>query len=255
MLKIMSSIAGSILIVVVGASLTGAVSGADPVSIQGFHTVYELRYSALRADATIDLQAADAPNEYLYSVTTKTRGIARLIRPGTATENARFVYDAGGFRPLSYHLDDGVAKAENDSDIQFDWENGIAKCVHETATVELQISPGMLDRLTADIAAIQELRNDRPLTGFELVDRNEIRRYEYTLQGEETIKVPAGTFKTVKYLRSRPGSSRATLIWFAPDMAFLPVKMTQLKRGKSVIEMVATVLEPEGAVPIEAADR
>jgi hypothetical protein len=219
----------------------------EPASLQGFHTVYELRYSALRADATIDLQSADAPNEYIYSVTTKTRGIARLMRPGTATEKARFVYDANGFRPLSYRLDDGVAKAENDSDIQFDWQSGIATSTHESETVELPISPGMLDRLTADIAAIQELRNGRPLTGFDLVDRNEIRRYEFTLQGEETIKVPAGTFKTVKYLRARPGSSRATLIWFAPGKAFLPVKITQLKRGKPVIDMVATVLEPAGA--------
>jgi hypothetical protein len=113
----------------------------------------------------------------------------------------------------------------------------------------------MLDRLTADIAMIQKLRNGETPTGFDLVDRNEIRRYEYTLQGEETIKVPAGTFQTVKYLRNRPGSSRATLIWFAPGMDYLPVKIAQLKRGKSVIEMFATLLQPANTAPSETLDR
>lgn len=227
------------------AATTGhATAVPAPATLHGFHTVYELRYAALRGDATIDLQAADAPNEFLYSVTTRTRGIARLLRPGTASEIARFRYDENGFQPLSYRLDDGIAKAENDSTIEFNWQTGIATSTHGTETVELPLRPGMLDRLTADIAVIQKLRNGETLTGFDLVDRNEIRRYEYVPQGEETIRVPAGTFRTVKYLRNRPGSSRATLIWFAPDREYLPVKMTQLKRGESVIEMFATVLEP-----------
>jgi len=237
--------AASIFLCAAIAAIPGhATAATPPPTLNGFHTVYELRYAALRADATIDLQAADKPNEFLYSVTTRTRGIARLLRPGKASEVARFRYDENGFQPLSYRLDDGIAKAENDSSIQFNWETGIATSTHGTETVELPIRAGMLDRLTADIAAIQILRNGETLTGFDLVDRNEIRRYEFTLQGEETINVPAGTFKTLKYLRARPGSSRATLIWFAPDMEYLPVKITQLKRGESVIEMFATVLEP-----------
>lgn len=253
MLKLSKNFAGLCLVAALAATPSHAADEPAAAILNGFHTVYELRYSALRADATVDLKPGDIPNEYLYSVTTKTRGIARLLRPGAASEIARFRYDENGFQPLSYHLDDGVAKAENDSDIQFNWQTGIATATHEIETVELPITAGMLDRLTADIAAIQKLRNGEPLTGFDLVDRNEIRRYEYTLQGEETIKVPAGTFKTVKYLRNRPGSSRATLIWFAPDIAYLPVKITQLKRGKSVIEMLATLLEP--AAPDEATDR
>ena len=236
------------------ATPSHAADEPAPATLNGFHTVYELRYSALRADATVDLKPVDTPNEYLYSVTTRTRGIARLMRPGTASEIARFRYDENGFQPLSYRLDDGVAKAENDSNIEFNWETGTATSTHEIETVELPISAGMLDRLTADIAAIHKLRNGETLTGFDLVDRNEIRRYEYTLQGEETIKVPAGTFKAVKYLRSRPGSSRATLIWFAPDMEYLPIKITQLKRGKPVIEMLATLLQPANRVPTEATD-
>lgn len=247
MLRTCKHIAAIFLSAALAATPGHAAAEAAPATLNGFHTVYELRYAALRADATIDLQATDTPNEFLYSVTTRTRGIARLLRPGTASEIARFRYDENGFQPISYRLDDGIAKAENDSNIEFNWQTGTATSTHGTETIELPLRAGMLDRLTADIAAIQKLRNGEALTGFDLVDRNEIRRYDYVLQGEETVRVPAGTFKTVKYMRSRPGSSRATLIWFAPDMEYLPVKITQLKRGKSVIEMLATLLPPSAA--------
>jgi hypothetical protein len=243
-LTINKHIATTFLCAAIAATLSPAAAEPAPALLNGFHTVYELRYAGLRADATIDLQATDTPHEYLYSVTTKTRGIARLVHPGTASEVARFRYDENGFQPLSYRLDDGAAKAENDSAIEFNWQAGVATSTHDTETVELPVRAGMLDRLTADIAMIQKLRSGETSSGFDLVDRNEIRRYEYVLQGEETIKVPAGTFRTFRYMRSRPGSSRATLIWFAPDREYLPVKMTQLKRGESVIETFATVLEP-----------
>ena len=138
----------------------------------------------------------------------------------------------------------GAVNSPGRYDIEFNWEAGIAHSVYKGVPKDIDITAGMLDRLTADIAAIHELRNNRKPTSYEITHRNSIRLYEFTQQGEETVSVPAGKFRTVKYLRQRPGSSRATLIWFAPDADYLPVKIVQLKRGKSQIVMVATLLEP-----------
>lgn len=232
-----------------GAALAASATAAEPAALQSFRASYELRYSALRADATMVLQPAVTAGEYIYTISTKTRGVARLVRPGTATEVARFTYNRNGFRPLTYKLNDGSESDDNDSAIQFDWQTGVAQCTHENESAQLQISAGMLDRLTADIAAIQTLRDKKTLTEFAVVDRNEIRKIGYVYQGEETIKVPAGTFRTMKYLRQRPDSTRATQLWFAPEAAYLPAKIVQLKRGKPVVEMLATALEPAPARP------
>jgi len=210
--------------------------------LAGFHAEYEASYAGLKAEAIMDLRPAEAPNEYVYKVVTRALGLASFVRPGTGTETSHYSFTESGFLPISYQLDDGTEKLENDTDIQFNWETGIAHSIYKGVAKDIAITAGMLDRLTADIAAIHALRNNQQLTSYEITHRNSVRLYEFTPQGKETVSVPAGEFQAIKYLRQRPGSSRATLIWFAPEADYLPVKIVQLKRGESKIVMVATLL-------------
>ena len=226
------------------AAIAEAGTPGAVAELAGFHAEYEASYAGLKAEAVMDLRPADEPNEYVYKIVTRAVGFASIVRPGTGIERSRIAVTEAGFSPISYKLDDGTEKIENDTDIEFNWEAGIAHSVYKGVPKDIDITAGMLDRLTADIAAIHELRNNRKPTSYEITHRNSIRLYEFTQQGEETVSVPAGKFRTVKYLRQRPGSSRATLIWFAPEADYLPVKIVQLKRGKSQIVMVATLLEP-----------
>ena len=96
------------------------------------------------------------------------------------------------------------------------------------------------DRLSADIVVIMDLRNGRPPRTLYIAEKNTTREYTFTPRGEATVETPAGTFETVLYLRQRDGSSRSTLIWYARNADFLPVRMEQLKDGKSTVTSVAT---------------
>ena len=182
--------------------------------------------------------------EYRYEVVTKARGMAKLVRSGTGIERSVFRLTADGLRPQSYHLDDGTAKLENDADIEFDWDNNVAHSVYVGEPMRIDLSPGILDRLTGDVAAIYALRNGTEPGQQQITDGESIDTIEFTPQGREKISVPAGTFECVKYLRQRPGSSRAAMIWYAVDAGYLPAKIEHLKRGKTNITMVAIRLQP-----------
>jgi len=148
--------------------------------------------------------------------------------------------------PLHYQLDDGTAKGEDDTTIEFDWDTGVARSIYEQQEATLELTSAVHDRLTTDLLVMQSLSADDPLERFQIVEKNAVRDYELTYRGEETVEVPAGRFAAVKYLRQRVGSSRATLIWFAPAVNYLPVKLEQLKRGKPVVTTVATEISLDG---------
>jgi hypothetical protein len=229
-------------ILLASTAIANAGAPNTVAELAGFHAEYEASYAGLKAEAIMEFRAAETPNEYVYEVVTRALGLASFIRPGTGIETSRIAFTESGFLPISYQLDDGTEKLENDTDIRFNWETGIAHSIYKGVAKDIAITAGMLDRLTADIAAIHALRNNQQLTSYEITHRNSIRLYEFKPQGEETVSVPAGEFQAIKYLRQRPGSSRATLIWFAPEADYLPVKIVQLKRGESQIVMVATLL-------------
>jgi hypothetical protein len=48
--------------------------------------------------------------------------------------------------------------------------------------------------------------------------------------GKETLELPAGTFETVKILRLRENKKRETLVWCAPALNYLPVRIWQREK-------------------------
>jgi hypothetical protein len=223
---------------------SGALDVADePGSdLKGFHAEYKLKYSMFSGTVVLDLQATEKPDEYLYEVTTRAGGVARIAMSGDAIERSRFIYTDGAVKPMHYYLNNGRKNDDSETDIQFDWSKGIALTKYEGQTTERTLEPETLDRLSTDVTAIIELRAGRVPGDYSIMDDDSIKIYGYEFLGEEKIKVPAGEFRTLKYNRQRPGSSRSMLVWFAPDAGYLPVRTEYLKRGKTTITSTATVL-------------
>jgi hypothetical protein len=237
-----------------------AASQADAVALPAFNkrsepaikldlfTInYEVRFTGLSGIASLSLKKAEAPNEYLYQVESQAKGIARLLQSNRATEKSRFIVNADGLTPVRYEFDGGSGKDSDRSAIDFDWERSTASSVHEGEPAELRIETHIKDRLSADLQTVLELRAGEMPEAQHIAYRNSIRSYDLIQSGEETITVPAGTFKTVKFLRHREDSKRSTMIWFAVDAGFLPIRIEQRKNDKPNATMSAVEILGPGA--------
>ena len=218
---------------------TGASSSQD---LAPFHAVYRISVSGLSGEAQIDLRAADTPGEYLYRTRMSATGLARLIRNTVAEEESRFRVENGQLVPETYRFHDGSERERNTTDMEFDWETMWASGQHEGQYAVIPLEPGVMDRLTADLAVILQLQSGADPTSQLLADSNRLKVYQYTAMGEETIQVRAGRFQTLKYLRQRPGSSRRTFIWYAPALDYLPVRAEHQRRQQTRASMELTEL-------------
>ena len=108
-----------------------AMADAPETGLDGFHAEYEASYAVFSGELIVDLRAGDKPGEYVYEVSTRTRGLARAFRSGTAVETSRFRLVGEEVIPLQYSLDDGTPEPENDMNIEFDWEAGVAHSVYK----------------------------------------------------------------------------------------------------------------------------
>jgi hypothetical protein len=219
------------------ATMAGSPAPADSPS--AFVASYSIRFGAFKGEVDMELSLQDSAGEYLFRIESRARGLARLVQPGTATEESRFLIEDGAITPLEYHLDGGRKSAHDNSDVVFDWQELVAYSTYEDEATTLQLTPDVRDRLSTDIFLMMQLAAGSPPAEFKIAEKNAVRNYEFNRLGEETIATPAGEFQTVKYLRHRVGSSRSTRIWYAIDKNYLPVRIEQLKRGEISIVSVA----------------
>ena len=62
---------------------------------------------------------------------------------------------------------------------------------------------------------------------MQLIDKNSVREYEFSRDGEATIQTPLGDVRTVVFKSQKKYSPRITRFWCAPDRGYVPMQVQQ----------------------------
>ncbi|MEM7612543.1 MAG: DUF3108 domain-containing protein [Pseudomonadota bacterium] len=202
---------------------------AEPVTPPPVYVAtYTARASVGRGTTTMSLLPAGDGQFRAYSET-KARGLARLIRGEPILECS--VFSVGGDGQW-YAQDYAFRDGRKDADIAFDWETLVADVRYQSEQKTLSLEGMIGDRVLEQLQVSQLLRNDEQPGEFRIIDRGNLVTINYAALGVGETKTDYGTFETHQYRRSREGSKRSSLIWFAPALNWLPVRIEQYRLDK-----------------------
>jgi hypothetical protein len=205
---------------------------APALALTPYTAVYDAKGSGASASNQITLLPPDATGRLELRSVSKARGVSRLVKRDPIVEYTRFEEIDGKFLPVEYHYLFNNSGSKRNAWVIFDRENLIAKSLYKTETVELDIRPDHVDRLLEQLIFRTDIMAGRVADKYATVERNTLREAVYEKLGTETIGTKAGSFETVKYRRQRIGSSRSVIIWFAPELEYLPVQMRHFNEDK-----------------------
>ena len=109
----------------------------------------------------------------------------------------------------------------------FDWQSMTVENHVADSHWEMDIQAGTLDKLATQLGMMIALGQDRQDVTFTVADGGTLKEYRYRVIGKETLDLPAGIFKTVKVAKLRKDIDQETIIWFAPALHYLPVRIWQ----------------------------
>jgi Protein of unknown function (DUF3108) len=226
------------------ATLGAAPSARAQPAVPLYRAEYQVLYKGRNLGHSQFAVSYDTASEhYIFSSRTSPRGLLKLVVGGPATEHSDFLALASGLRPLEFAYDDGSRKGEDNVRIVFDWEQGVATTSKNGGTERVSLRPGVLDRGTLQVALMIDMAAGRVPMTYWLADGSSLQSYEYRLDGDETIDVPAGSFATQRYVQQREGSSRSTWLWVAPDLDYLAVRIEQRRGAESRTAFVLESVE------------
>ncbi len=210
--------------------------------IEPFTAVYDVKFSGLSGETVTSLSKTDG-DRWVFENRTRALGIARLARPRDAVDRSTFSYSDGQPKPYSFESEDGTRRNKRGSTINFDWDSGNAAASYRDESRTIEIEDGVLDRQLMQVAMMQDLARGVTEASYTVIDRHDKKQYDINVLGRETIEVPAGTFEALRIERRRPGSSRSTVMWCAPELSYLTVRMEQLKEDKTIAILELTEIE------------
>jgi hypothetical protein len=217
------------LLLVMGSPFAAAAE----TGLRPFTASYSITWHGMSAgNSQLRLERL-AEGRWSYSSQSSAKGLFRLAMPAELSSRSLFRVVEGRIVPESFSAEDGSSGNEKDQHIVFDWTAGRVTGTAERKPVELATQPGLLDTLSVQVALMHELLAGRRPAYFALVDKDRIKDYEYSAEGEETLKTAVGEHRTVIFRSRRPGSKNGTYFWCAPDLGYVPLKVER-REGKDV---------------------
>jgi hypothetical protein len=94
-----------------------------------------------------------------------------------------------------------------------------------------------------------DLKNGNLPKTFQIIDKDQLKEFNYTQEGAAKIRTAIGELDTVIVTSQRAGNNRILRMWFAPSLGFVPVQAERSRDGK--VEIAMRVKNVDHLVPIE----
>jgi hypothetical protein len=222
------------LLVLVLCLWCGVAGAATPTPFRAEFAVY--RGSMRVATTTFHLDRAPE-GVWRWESETKAAGLVALLRADHIIETSLFRLTPQGLETLQYgYLHRGSDK-DRDQAVVYDWDKRLARGTVRGKPFEVAVPVGTLDRMGVQLAAGLDLARGALPAGYTVLDRRELKPFVLVDKGPRTIDTGSGKFETVLLERHSEDGKKVTAIWYAPSLAWAPVRFEQRDADDPVIAM------------------
>jgi Protein of unknown function (DUF3108) len=191
---------------------------------------YQATYQGIWHGMTVavsSLRLEHSGDTWTYSSKSEGRGLGRLASGFSPDQTSVAKVVGDGIQPQSYRS--GGGDARHSVELEYDWQAKRLTGNYEGTKVDLPLTPAVQDDGSVQLALMTALLAGKTPDKFQLIDKNSVREYQFTREGEATLKTPLGEVPTVIYRAQKKYSPRTTRFWCAPDKGFIPMKVEQTK--------------------------
>jgi hypothetical protein len=192
---------------------------------------YTATYNGIWRGMTVavsTLKLEQTGDTWTFSSRSEPRGIGKLasgVFPPLQVSVVR-VTDQGVL-PVSFKSSGG--DPNKGIQLDYDWQTHRVTGVYEGTEVNLPLTPQVQDDGSVQLHLMVELLSGRTPSTVQLIDKNAVREYDFTREGEATIQTAIGEVHTVIFRSQKKYSPRVTRFWCAPDRGYIPMKVQQTK--------------------------
>lgn len=203
-----------------------------------YDAVYQLNKFGLHIAESHSALKRNDDGSWSYHSQTDTTGIVSIFRKDRIIEQARLEEINGNLRSVRYEYQHKGSKKNRDESIQFHWDSMSANTVVSGKQVTLQLKPQTLDNASLQLKLMMDLQTGKRPLAYHVISKGELDDLRFEMLGNEIIKTPVGDFQTIQIKRARKNNKRTTMMWMAPALHYLPVKIMHIEADGSKFELV-----------------
>lgn len=216
-----------------GAPAHARDCGSAPAPYQAAYSVDRNGNPDGSMSVTLERRSADS---YHYSMDTRVKWGVFIAY---IEEQSDFGFRSGTVMPTSFQLTQRVSLYKRREVVEFDWTNMKATGEKKRDDFELDILPGMQDKLSVYLLLADSICRGEYDIDAEVVSGPELKSYDYRFQALESLDTVLGRVEAIHIRRGGPADEKQTDLWHAAEAHFLPVRMVY-RDGDVITDMRLT---------------
>ncbi|SFR41117.1 Protein of unknown function [Marinobacter daqiaonensis] len=235
-------------------AMTGTVSGSERETTPANPGLAEVELTPLKAtySATMD-KGISINGSATLSLTHQEDG-TWLYRFDVESfiadidESLTLRWQDGRVQPLEYRYAlEGLMVSNRSRAMNFNWPAGTVNGSYNGDTFTMPLEEGALDPLGFQLQLRQDLKAGKESMSYPVADDGDYDHDRFTVVDSEPLKTEFGILETIKVEKVRgEGSKRETLLWFAPELDYLLVRLVQVEPDGSRYEVTLDKAEIAG---------
>lgn len=198
--------------------------------ITPFNASYTLNFDGKSGTATRILTKSNNGFDYKVSANASI---------ASANQNASFALTNGKISPTKASTSYKVAGIGRTHTVQF---NGTKiTSTYKGKTTNLTSNSQAYDELSLETQIRQELLNNKFTGSYQLVKKTSIETAKFKKSGSVQISTPAGNYTAIKIDRIHDDNTRKTSFYLAPQLQYLPIKVSQTNDGKTMTMLLSKI--------------
>jgi hypothetical protein len=219
---------GCVISILHPAAATNEATTALPL----FEARYRVNYKGRDAGSLLErLSYDETTSTYQFTSSMQFDGLFRLAAGGDTNISSRFVLDDGHVVPLSYSAATGQGA---DDHVEFDWT---AASATGATGAPMRVEQGTVDPGSLRVEVMATMMRIATPDTITVFDGRELSTHHLTQLGREQLDSPFGPLSADLVVEQRDGSSRATHLWLAPKLCYLPVRMMRSSEDATQIDI------------------
>ncbi|MDH5573598.1 MAG: DUF3108 domain-containing protein [Gammaproteobacteria bacterium] len=194
---------------------------------KGFTAKYDVSIKSMYIGvATRQLTVKNS--QLIFTSIAEPKGLAKLFISDTVSETSVMEYSEDTIHSINYRYQQTGGKEEINDNVSFNKESNLIKLTHDNQ--QFPVSENDYDVLNFQLALMLELQKHHNKFTFNVANHRGFYTYHVNVEGKETIHTPAGQFEVVKVNSIHSETGRQFMLWCAPKLDYLPVKLEYIKK-------------------------
>jgi len=207
--------------------------------IPDFSANYLVQLNGLQAGELKRSLSTQDNGTRLFKSETQAKGVFAFFKPDLVEESSVFQSHGDLIIPLSYLYQRSGGKKDKYLSLDFNWQQQQVHIDDKKQPWSLAIEPSTLDKLVYQLVLMSDLNEDKAHYSYRIADGGKLKTFNINIIEHELISTPLGQIDTMKLIRERQHSKgRQTILWCAPALHYLPVKLEHTEKGGSVFTAI-----------------